>query len=186
MKMEASKTEVSILQPSPDLVVLRRIRFFRYLTDADLSRLARIGQRRSYTAGEVMVEKGSDRGGLFVVLSGAAEVEAGASVHVLGPGDFFGEMALLEKEVRPATVRAVGNACVLSLEKRTFLHRMHEDASFAFRIIKKMAHRIRQLEMALVRTADIGTLEAALFAAGSYAHQPPKVKVPEPAPLPKT
>jgi CRP/FNR family transcriptional regulator, cyclic AMP receptor protein len=145
---------------------------------------------KHYDDGEVIVRQGELGDCMYVIQEGEVEViqrhgDKEFCLSVLKAGDFFGEMALLEKEVRPATVRAVGNACVLLLEKRTFLHRMHEDASFAFRIIKKMAHRIRQLEMALVRTADIGTIEAALFAAGSYAQQPPQVRVPEPAPLPK-
>jgi CRP/FNR family transcriptional regulator, cyclic AMP receptor protein len=120
---------------------------------------------------------------MYVIQEGEVEViqrngDKEFCLAVLKPGDFFGEMALLENEVRPATVRAIGNAYILSLEKRTFLHRVHEDASFAFRIIKKMSQRIRQLETALVRTADIGTLEAALFAAGSYA-KPDVAKMPK-------
>ncbi len=139
---------------------------------------------KEYTDGQVIVRQGELGDCMYVIQEGEVEViqrhgDKEFCLAVLGPGDFFGEMALLEKEVRPATVRAVGKAYVLSLEKRTFMNRMHEDASFAFRIIKKMSQRIRQLEAALVRTADIGTLEAALFAAGSYAPQPPKVKLPE-------
>jgi CRP/FNR family transcriptional regulator, cyclic AMP receptor protein len=139
---------------------------------------------KHYCDGEVIVRQGELGDCMYVIQEGEVELiqrhgDKEFCLGMLKPGDFFGEMALLEKEVRPATVRAVGNTYVLSLEKRTFLHRMHEDASFAFRIIKKMAHRIRQLENALVRTADIGTLEAALFAAGSYAQQPHKTKVPE-------
>ncbi len=137
---------------------------------------------RQYRDGEVIVRQGELGDCMYLIQEGEVEViqrsgDKEFCLAVLKAGDFFGEMALLEKEVRPATVRALGNAYVLSLEKRTFLHRMHEDASFAFRIIKKMSQRIRQLEAALVRTADIGTLEAALFAAGSYAHQPPTAKV---------
>lgn len=138
---------------------------------------------KQYQDGEVIVRQGELGDCMYVIQEGEVEViqrhgEKEFCLAVLGPGDFFGEMAVLDKEIRPATVRALGNTFVLSLEKRTFLQRMHEDASFAFRIIKKMSHRIRQLEAALVRTADISTLEAALFAAGGYA-QAPKAKVPE-------
>ncbi len=139
---------------------------------------------RQYRDGEVIVRQGELGDCMYLIQEGEVEViqrsgDKEFCLAVLEAGDFFGEMALLEQEVRPATVRALGNVFVLSVEKRTFLHRMHEDASFAFRIIKKMAGRIRQLEAALVRTADIGTLEAALFAAGSYAQQRPKNKIPD-------
>jgi CRP-like cAMP-binding protein len=146
MKMEASKTEVSILQPSPDLVVLRRIRFFRYLTDADLSRLARIGQRRTYAEGEVMVEKGSDRGGMFVVLSGAAEVEAGATVRLLGPGDFFGEMALLEGSFRTATVCATQPVQAMVFETMDFRAFLIENPSVAVTLLEGIAERLHEAQ----------------------------------------
>ena len=137
---------------------------------------------KHYQDGEIIVRQGELGDCMYVIQEGQVEViqrqgDKEFCLAVLESGDFFGEMALLEKEVRPATVRAVGSVYVLSLERRTFLHRVHEDASSAFQIITKMAHRIRQLEKALVRTADIGTLEAALFAAGGYAQQPPRVNV---------
>jgi CRP-like cAMP-binding protein len=134
---------------------------------------------KQYKDGEVIVRQGELGDCMYVIQEGQVEViqrhgDKEFCLAVLGAGDFFGEMALLEKEVSPATVRALGDVYVLSLEKRTFHQRMHEDASFAFRMIKKLSHRICQLEAALVRSADIGTLEAALFAASSYASQPTK------------
>jgi CRP-like cAMP-binding protein len=70
-------------------------------------------------------------------------------VAVLGEGDFFGEMALFDQEVRSATVRARGEVRLLTLEKKSFLRRIHEDPSLAFRIMEKMSHRIRELNGAL-------------------------------------
>jgi CRP-like cAMP-binding protein len=145
MKSEAGKTEAPILQPSPDLVALRQIRFFRYLTDADLSRLARIGRRRSYAAGEVIVEKGSDRGGLFVVLSGAAEVEA-VTVHPLGPGDFFGEIALLEGTLRTATVRATQPLRAMVFEAMDFRAFLIENPSVAVTLLEGVAERLHEAQ----------------------------------------
>ena len=51
-----------------DVEALRKVRFFEELTDDDLSRVAKVGQRRSYAAGDALVERDSDRGGLFVIL----------------------------------------------------------------------------------------------------------------------
>jgi len=50
-----------------DVEALRRVRFFEELTDDDLARVAKVGQRRGYEAGEALVERDSDRGGLFVL-----------------------------------------------------------------------------------------------------------------------
>jgi len=134
--------EETIEPLTPDLVELRRNRFFRSLTDADFSRLARIGQRRSYEAGAVMLEKGSDRGGLSVVLSGAAEVETGASVHTLGPGDFFGEIALLERSRRTATVRATQPVQAMVFEAIDFRAFLIENPSVAVALLEGVVERL--------------------------------------------
>jgi Na+:H+ antiporter len=79
----------------PEADALRTLGFFGALTDEDLVRVKRIGRRKTFAAGETLVERGSDSGGMFVLLSGTVSVHAGGVKHQLGPGDFFGEMALL-------------------------------------------------------------------------------------------
>ena len=64
----------------------------------------------------------------------------------LGEGDFFGEMALFEKDVRSATVRPLGEVRVLTVDKKMFLRKIHEDPSLAFRIMQRMSQRIRELD----------------------------------------
>jgi CPA2 family monovalent cation:H+ antiporter-2 len=136
--------------PMPELpsgvAALRRISFFRYLTDGDLSRLARIGRRRSFAAGEAMVEKDSDQGGLFVILSGGAEVETGGAVHVLAPGDFFGEMALLAGSRRTATVRATGLVQAMVFEAMSFRAFLIENPSVAVTLLEGVADRLNEAQ----------------------------------------
>jgi len=72
------------------------------------------------------------------------------SLAVLGEGEFFGEMALFDQEVRSAAVRALGDVWVLTLEKRSFLRHVRRDPSLAFRILERMAHRIRSLDSRVV------------------------------------
>lgn len=126
----------------PQVAALRRISFFEDLTDADLSRLARIGRRRSYAAGEAMVEKDSDRGGLFVILSGAAEVDAGGVIHVLESGDFFGELALLAESRRTATVRATEPVQAMVFEMMYFRPFLIENPSMAVTLLEGVAQRL--------------------------------------------
>ncbi len=102
---------------------------------------------------------------MYIIRSGKVEVvlEQGdreMRVAVLGSGDFFGEMALLEEEVRAATVRALGKACVSRVDRRDFFARIHEDASLGLQLIKKLSERTRQLETKLARAADIAMREA--------------------------
>jgi CRP-like cAMP-binding protein len=104
--------------------------------------------------GEVIVRQGEVGNCMYVIQQGQVEIllkkgDADVCVAVLGEGDFFGEMALFDQEVRSATVRARGEVRILTLEKRTFLRRIHEDPSLAFRMLEKMSRRIRKLNDSL-------------------------------------
>jgi len=103
-----------------------------------------------YQDGEPIVRQGEPGEHMFVVQEGQVEVlrdAPGGQIRLatLGPGDVFGEMALFEKEVRSATVRAKGAARVLTVDRKTFLRRVQEDPSLAFRLLQKMSERIRRL-----------------------------------------
>ena len=77
----------------------------------------------------------------IVIESDGKEIQ----VAVREQGDFVGEMAIFERDVRSATVRAVGSARVLTIDKKNFLRRISEDPSLAFRMVESMSHRIREL-----------------------------------------
>jgi CRP-like cAMP-binding protein len=103
-----------------------------------------------FSNGEVIVQQGDVGEEMYVVQAGKVEVvlESGGQherVAVLGPRDFFGEMALFDKEVRSATVRALGEARVLTIDKRTLLKRISEDPLLAFNMLKSMSARVREL-----------------------------------------
>jgi len=109
-----------------------------------------------YRDGEAIMRQGEAGDCMYVIQAGQAEVlqeKEGREVRlaVLGEGDVFGEMALFEREPRSATVRALGDLRALTVDKKTFLRQVHEDASLAFRILQKMSYRIRELDAELVR-----------------------------------
>ena len=111
---------------------------------------------RVYSDGEVIIRQGEAGDCMYEIQSGEVEViqeKSGKEVRlaVLGKGDFFGEMAIFEHDVRSATVRALGEVRALTIDKRTFLRRITEDPSLAFRIVEKMSHRIREMNNKLVR-----------------------------------
>lgn len=106
---------------------------------------------RTYRDGEIIVRQGEPGHGMFVIQSGEVEVTSfvgGREIPVgrLGAGDIFGEMALFEREPRSASVRAVGEVRVLTIDKASFLRRVHEDPSIAYRILKQMSQRVRRLD----------------------------------------
>ena len=103
-----------------------------------------------YQDGEVIVRQGEVGDCMYVIQEGQVEVvleKDGEEVRlaVRGEGEFFGEMAIFEREVRMATVRALGQARVLTIDKKNFLRRIHKDPSLAYRIVQTMSRRIREL-----------------------------------------
>jgi CRP/FNR family cyclic AMP-dependent transcriptional regulator len=98
-----------------------------------------------------------DRGDwMYVMQAGRAVVvheEGDAEVVVgeLAPGDVFGEMAIFDRQPRSASVRAKGKARIMTLDKRAFLRRVHEDPTLAFRILQKMSLRVRSLNEEVMR-----------------------------------
>lgn len=114
-----------------------------------------------YSNGETIVRAGESGDCMYVIQAGQVEVlqkkgDQEVRLAVMDEGDFFGEMALFEREVRSATVRAMGEARVLTIDKRTFLRRVHEDPSLAYRMVQKMSQRIRKLNAELVRLTGSG------------------------------
>ncbi len=108
---------------------------------------------KTYSQGEVIVEQGAEEDCMYVIQSGQVEVvqDGEVTLAILGRGDFFGEMALFQRESRAATVQALGNVRVLTIEKRTLLRRIQEDPSLAFSIIQKLSQRVRDLNQSLAQ-----------------------------------
>ncbi len=113
---------------------------------------------RVYNEGEDIVRQGETGDCMYVIQKGKAEVlhEADGKevrLNILGDGDFFGEMALFQRLARSATVRALGEVRVLTVDRKILLRRVHEDPSFAFRILQKMSDRIRELDDEVARVS---------------------------------
>jgi len=110
---------------------------------------------RLYKDGETIVEEGIQSRTMYVIQSGKAKVvksDAGGEtiLALLGEGDIFGEMSLFDASPRSATVKAVGEARVLAVEHEGLLRRIKMDPTLAFRIIKQMSQRIRDLNTRLI------------------------------------
>ena len=155
--------------PSLDADAVRGLAFFTELADDDLVRVMRVGRRRTFGTGQRLVELGSDAGGLFVLLSGRVSVDAGGGIQELGRGEFFGEMALLDREEpagggaadyfgehpaldrgrRSATVTAVEPGEVLVIETIYLEAFLRENPTVAVEILRGVVRRLRDLEARL-------------------------------------
>lgn len=105
---------------------------------------------RLYKDGETIINEGEEGDCMYVIQSGKVEIlksEKGKMVHIseLCKGEFFGEMALFDREMRSSSVRANGDVRILTVDKKTLLRRIQEDPSMAFRFFEKMSNRIRKL-----------------------------------------
>ncbi|MFC2054388.1 cyclic nucleotide-binding domain-containing protein [Chloroflexota bacterium] len=116
---------------------------------------------RVYQDGEVIIYQGEVGNCMYIVQEGQVEVfveKEGQEIRLelLGEGEIVGEMAIFENEVRSATVRATGQARLLTVDKINFLRRVHEDPSLAYRIVQSMSHRIREMNKEVARLKRAG------------------------------
>jgi signal transduction histidine kinase len=149
---------------------LRAHPLFAELSPDDLDRLCRMARRLSVAAGDVVMEEGTPGDGLYIVVSGTLEVtiREGRGEVVLGtrgPGEFLGEMSLLEQVPRTATVRALDPADLVVVQPLDFQALLASSPRAAASILRVMARRLRSTEAALMhqdKLASLGTLAAGL------------------------
>jgi CRP/FNR family cyclic AMP-dependent transcriptional regulator len=110
---------------------------------------------KEYKNGEVIIKQGETGNCMYVIQSGEVEVikdNKGTEVQlaIRRTGDFFGEMALFSREVRSATIRVLGNAHILTVDRKNLLNSIQKDPSLAFRIIETLSKRVRDLSEEIV------------------------------------
>src|SRR5688572_23853289 len=117
--------------------MLKNVPIFSELGRRDLERLSKLMVPRQIRAGEVIIKEGDQAAGFFVISSGKCEVVQGVDgsnpqqLAKLGPGDFFGEMALFEGFPRNATVRAIEDTECLAMTRWDFTAEMKNHPEIA-------------------------------------------------------
>jgi CRP/FNR family cyclic AMP-dependent transcriptional regulator len=129
--------------------LLAEVPLFANCTKKELSRIASLADRVRVEAGRVLTEEGKPGKEFFVVEEGSARVTVrGKKRATLGPGDFFGEMALLDQGPRSATVASEGPMSLYVIGQREFIRLLDEVPFVARRVLTGMAKRLRSLENA--------------------------------------
>jgi CRP-like cAMP-binding protein len=132
---------------NPSIELLRKVPLFSALEDRDLENLAEEFNERHFPAGHSVAEEGE--GGLvfFVVDSGQASVEVhGEEVGTLGPGDSFGEIALIDRRPRTATVTATTDLRCFTLPVFVFRPFVESRPEVAWKLLEDMADRLQAAE----------------------------------------
>lgn len=123
---------------------LAKVPLFQGCSKRELEVVARAVKPLSHKAGTVIAREGDPGIGLFVIADGRADVTIGGKKKSkLGPGDFFGEVALLDGGPRTATVTATSDIMLYGLTEWSFRGLMQQHPSIAIKALVAMAGRLR-------------------------------------------
>jgi CRP-like cAMP-binding protein len=136
---------------NPRLQLLKNVVLFKDLSMRDLAMVDSLMHERHYLAEEVIFDEGEEGQGLFVVLSGRVKITLPAGVNAalieLGPGAFFGEVALLDQSLRTAQARAIDDTRIAALFRADFYSLLKTHSAIAshisFQLAKVLAARLR-------------------------------------------
>ena len=127
--------------------ILAKVLLFSGCDRKELMSIASLATEVEVPEGKVLAKEGQPGREFYVILDGKAAVQiGGAEVATLGPGDFFGEMALLDQGPRVATVTASSPMEVAVLDPREFSTLVEEHPGVARKILKVLAQRLRDSE----------------------------------------
>lgn len=129
---------------------LKAIPLFMACSKDELRRVAATSSTLSYPAGTVLASEGEMGHEFMVIADGTAEVSvSGRVVAMLGPDDFFGEVALLDGGPRSATVTATSDVVVRVIEERDFSVLVYDSSALARKLLIGVAKRLRAANIGL-------------------------------------
>jgi CRP/FNR family transcriptional regulator, cyclic AMP receptor protein len=131
----------------PSVELLQRVPLFAGLDAKELERLSGSFKERTFPAGETVATEGEGGAGFFVIESGEALVKVhGDERGRLGPGDYFGDIALIDQGDRTASIEAVSDLKTYGLTFWDFRPLVESDARIAWPLLQAMAQRLRAAE----------------------------------------
>jgi CRP/FNR family transcriptional regulator, cyclic AMP receptor protein len=131
--------------------LIRRVPLFSTLTDAEFSQLEHVFVTRAYRKGQIIFLEEETGNYMYLVLAGKVKVSkagTGGKETILAihrPGDFFGEMSLLDGKTAPATVSAMEDAKIISISGSDFHRYLLHNEKVLLQIINVLCSRLRQV-----------------------------------------
>jgi CRP-like cAMP-binding protein len=167
--------------------LLGRVPVFSTLELEDLERIAQLAVPRSFQAAQAVFREGDSSDTCYVVSSGHARAVRGhgdgrtITLAIFGPGDFFGELALFEDELRSATVEAIEEMSAVAVLGGDMRRLMNEHPQIATRLVIALGRRLRETNERLTRqsfqtvqsrvASVLGELTAQALAEGAVLEQ---------------
>ena len=139
--------------PDTDEIIdlLGGLSLFADLSRPELEEVSHTFEEEWFGAGQRILRQGFKGSSFYVILDGEASLNlTRGRIVPLGPGDFFGELALLDGGPRTATILARGPVLTMAIGRRPFLKLVKSDADLALGLLKVMAERLRQADEARV------------------------------------
>jgi signal transduction histidine kinase len=137
------------------MATLETIPLFRHLNRAELQALSQITQERRFVAGQEIFCEGAPGDGVYFVKDGLVEISAGTGTRRvfsrLGPGEIFGEMAVIEHRPRSATASAAQATEVFFLPRGEMLAFIERSPALALALLQQISHRLREFNQLHLR-----------------------------------
>ena len=132
---------------NPTVELLRNVDLLDGLTTKELESVADVCKHAQFRDGENIVTQGDPSARLYIIIDGTADVFVhGAKVDAIGPGDYFGEIAVIDGQPRAATVTATSPVSALSLAHFNVKRLLRSMPDIGFKMLRKACERIRSLE----------------------------------------
>lgn len=145
-------TQLTLEHPVTELSFLENVPIFADLEEPDLKKIEKLGLRKKYKKGNIVVLEKEMGAALFVIISGKVKIvrtdEDGREVilSIFGPGEFFGEMSLLDGLARSASVVALTKAELFMIHRRDFLKLVNEHPQVAISLLGELTTRLRKAD----------------------------------------
>ncbi len=137
-------------EPHPFAQSLHAVDLFADLEPRELDVLANVARDYHYGPGDVVVAEGDESGRFHLIVSGRANASVGGTVVAeFGPGNYFGELAMIDRQPRSATVSAIDDLETLSLASISIRPVLREHPDIAFKMLEKLAARLRATDAKL-------------------------------------
>ena len=131
---------------------LRRVPLFQSLNEAQLDVLTTGSLRRNYPRGRTIVAEGEPSQSLYILLSGRAKVQRSDSegkeviLAVIGPGEFFGEMSLIDDAPRSASVITLESSDFMAINKDGFKAMLMQNTDIGMQVMRGLVRRLREAD----------------------------------------
>ncbi len=136
--------------------VLKKIFLFKHLSDKNLKKIISLGKLKKYRPGEMVFDGDSAGNALYIVIAGVVKIFAQAGIKkktlaYLNPGEFFGEMSLIDLKPRSASSVALEECELMVIEKKDFNALISKDTDLIFYILKTLTIRLRNADKEIER-----------------------------------